>query len=276
MIQDLNGLVFKNEFSIRRDPKDNDQVFVFDNRSVLIKGDGVDSSITLPFAKDFDKKHLTYLFLIDDVAYYLFNGDERTVDIDGFSFNSIHIFRQANPKSTCFAGFTAYHLYEWYSKNLFCGRCGSRLEHSENERALICPECSNVVYPKIAPAVIVGITDGDKIVVTRYNGREYSGGSLVAGFCEIGESFEQTAIREAQEEVGLKIKDLKYFGSQPWGIDSNILVGYMAKVDGSTMIKRDHNELSEALWVSRDEIEAQDDPISLTKLMIASFKKNGY
>ena len=99
---------------------------------------------------------------------------------------------------------------------------------------------------------------------------------MVAGFCEIGESFEQTAIREAQEEVGLKIKDLKYFGSQPWGIDSNILVGYMAKVDGSTQIKRDQNELSEALWVSREDIEAQDDPISLTKLMIASFKKNGY
>lgn len=276
MIQDLNGSIFKNEFSIKREPKEHDFVFVFDNRSVLTKGDGLDSPITLPYAKDFDKKHLTYLFLIDDVAYYLFNGDERTVDIDGFSFNSIQIFRQANPKITCYAGFTAFHLYDWYSKNRFCGRCGSKLVHSENERALICPECSNVVYPKIAPAVIVGITDGEKIVVTRYNGRVYTGFSLVAGFCEIGESFEQTAVREAFEEVGLKIKDLKYFGSQPWGIDSNILVGYMAKVDGSTQIKRDQNELSEALWISRDEIDAQDDPISLTKLMIASFKKYGY
>ena len=276
MIQDLKGSVFKNEFSLRREPNDNDQVFVFDNRSVLTKGDGKDCQISLPYAKDFDKKKLIYLFLIDDVAYYLFKGDERTVDIAGFTFKSVQIFRQANPKTTCFAGFTAYHLYEWYSKNRFCGRCGCKVVHSENERALICPECSNVVYPKIAPAVIVGITDGDKIVVTRYNGRVYTGFSLVAGFCEIGESFEQTAIREAQEEVGLKIKDLKYFGSQPWGVDSNILVGYMAKVDGSTIIKRDQNELSEALWVSREDIEAQDDPISLTKLMIASFKKNGY
>ncbi|MGN0901916.1 MAG: NAD(+) diphosphatase [Succinivibrio sp.] len=267
---------FKNEFSLKREPIKGDLVFVFDDRYVLTSGDGENDPVTLPDVTNFDSKKLVYLFCINNRAFYLYTGRVQSVDIEGYSFKSVQILRTANPKDLCFAGFTAFHLYQWYDVNRVCGRCGTKLEHSEKERALICPECGNIVYPKIAPAIILGITCGDRIVVTRYKDRPYRGMALIAGFCEIGESAEECARREAFEEVGLKVKDLKYFGSQPWGMDSNLLVGFFARVDGDMTIHRDSNELSEALWMDRLSLSAENDPISLTRSMIKHFKEHGY
>jgi NAD+ diphosphatase len=174
-----------------------------------------------------------------------------------------------------FAGETAWHLYLWYRDNRFCGRCGSRTQFHLKERAMECPECKNVIYPKIAPAVIVGITDGDSIVVTRYKGREYKGIALVAGFCEIGESMEDTVRREVMEEVGLKVKNIRYYKSQPWGFDQNILAGYYCELDGERKITRQEDELSVAEWITRDELQEQTNIISLTAEMIENFRRNG-
>ena len=276
MIQDLGDHFFKNEFSLRRKAIDSDFVLVFKGREVYLKGNGKDSPLKFPRASNFDKSKLIYLFSIDDNAYFLYNGEPSFDPIDGFEWQSNLVLRSDNPRIECFAGFTAYHLYNWYLNNRYCGRCGSLTTHSTSERALICPNCNNIIYPKIAPAVIVGITDSDRIVVTRYKDRPYRGIALIAGFCEIGETPEQTAHREALEEVGLKIKDLKYCGSQPWGLDSNILFGFMAKVDGSTKSIRDDSELAEAMWMHRNEIKDNESTISLTKTMIENFRRNGY
>ena len=275
MLQDIGEHIFKNEFSLKRTPSDDDFVLAFSGRNVYIKGNGTDSELELPKVRSFDRKYLTYLFSIDGNAYFLHTGNNEVLNIDGCSWQGNTVLRSDNPRMTCFAGFTAYHLYNWYANNRYCGRCGTETVHSSEERALVCPHCHNVIYPKIAPAVIVGITDGDRILVTRYRDRPYRGLALIAGFCEIGETPEMTASREAMEEVGLKIKDLEYCGSQPWGLDSNILFGFMAKVDGSTEITRDENELAEAFWISRDELPEPDSTISLTKTMIENFRKNG-
>ena len=170
------------------------------------------------------REHFRYLFSIDDRPFWLFSSfeedadarsvlaglkakscdpgkcvsDETRVDINPgscasghaedageYSVETLRVLRRTKPKEECYAGETAYHLYVWYRDNSFCGRCGEHLEYSHKERAMICPSCGNVVYPKIAPAVIVGIlnSSGDKIVMTRYAGREYKGHALVAGFC---------------------------------------------------------------------------------------------
>lgn len=270
MIQDLFPHQFYNEFSLKRDPEDNDEVFVFDGNNVLVSGDGSDSPLSLPKVSAFNRNDLVYLFRIDDKAYFLYKGDNSPCT-EGFSYLSKRVLRSDNPRTVCFAGFTAYQLYQWYCTSRFCGRCGSKTEHSTQERALVCPHCGNTVYPKIAPAVIVAVTDGDSIVVTQYRDRPYRGVALIAGFCEIGETPEQTCRREVMEEVGLKIKNLRYYGSQPWGIDSNLLLGYVAEVDGSRQIVRDENELAQALWKKRDELEPADPVISLTKTMIKAF-----
>ncbi|MGN1281329.1 MAG: NAD(+) diphosphatase [Succinivibrio sp.] len=272
MIQDIAPHVFHNEYSLKRKAKPTDYVFVFDANNILICGDGVNTPLSLPEASHFNSDDLLYLFSIDETAYYLYVSEIQCT-LDGYEYLTKRVLRSDNPRLVCFAAFTAYQLYNWYSTNRYCGRCGTLTEHSDTERALICPHCSNTIYPKIAPAVIVGVTDGDRVVITRYKDRIYKGIALIAGFCEIGETPEMTAIREVKEEVGLSIKDLEYVGSQPWGIDSNLLIGFTAKLDGDSTIVRDQNELSEALWVKRSDLELPDSDISLTRTLIIKLKK---
>ena len=136
---------------------------------------------------------------------------------------------------------------------------------------LRCPVCGNMIYPKIAPAVIVALTDGDRLLMTRYRGRPYKGYALIAGFNEVGETMEDTVRREIMEEVGLHCKDIRYCGSQPWGTESNLLLGYFAKLDGDAAIHLDRQELSEAEWLDREEIDIPADGYSLTNHMIQLF-----
>ena len=103
-----------------------------------------------------------------------------------------------------------------------------------------------MVFPKIAPAVIVGVTHGDKILMTKYAGREYKRYALIAGFTEIGETAEETVKREVMEEVGLTVKNIRYYKSQPWGFDSNLLLGYFCELAEEEEIHLDEEELSVA------------------------------
>lgn len=306
MIQDIAPKIMHNQF---RDygpeqMKDEDTAFVFEGRNVLCHVDE-QAGISFPKAGELlaagaSREHFRYLFSIDDRPFWLFSSFEEDADARSvlaglkakacdhgkcvsdearaeYSVETLRVLRRTKPKEECYAGETAYHLYVWYRDNSFCGRCGERLEYSHQERAMICPSCGNVVYPKIAPAVIVGIlnSSGDKIVMTRYAGREYKGHALVAGFCEIGETAEDTVRREVLEEVGLHVRNIRYYKSQPWGFDSNLLFGYYCTADEDEPIHMDDGELAKAVWVSRDEIGEEERNLSLTAEMIMHFKEGG-
>ena len=139
-------------------------------------------------------------------------------------------------------------------------------------RALECEKCHNLVFPKIAPAVIVAVTDGNRILMTKYAGREYKRYALIAGFTEIGETAEQTVMREVMEEVGVKVKNIRYYKSQPWGFDSNLLLGYFAELDGDDTISMDEEELSVAEWVHYKDVPDDSEGISLTREMMTKFR----
>lgn len=157
-------------------------------------------------------------------------------------------FRKAKPKATAFAAITAYHLYGWYRDNHYCGRCGRPTIHDNKERMVKCPVCGNMVFPKISPAVIVAVTDNDRVLLTKYAGRTYKNYALVAGFNEAGETIEQTVRREVMEEVGLKVKNLKYYKSQPWGLSGSLLSGFFCELDGDDKITLQEDELSLGTW----------------------------
>ena len=306
MIQDIAPKTMHNQF---RDygpeqMKDEDTAFVFEGRNVLCHVDE-QAGISFPKAGELlaagaSREHFRYLFSIDDRPFWLFSSFEEDADARSvlaglkaktcdpgsgasgearteYSVETLRVLRRTKPKEECYAGETAYHLYVWYRDNSFCGRCGEHFEYSHKERAMICPSCGNVVYPKIAPAVIVGIlnSSGDKIVMTRYAGREYKGHALVAGFCEIGETAEDTVRREVLEEVGLHVRNIRYYKSQPWGFDSNLLFGYYCTADEDEPIHMDDGELAKAVWVSRDEIGEEERNLSLTAEMIMHFKEEG-
>ena len=143
---------------------------------------------------------------------------------------------------------------------------------SDTERALVCPHCGRIIYPRILPAVIIGVTDKDRLLMTKYAGRRIPFYALVAGFNEIGETFEETVQREVMEEVGLKVKNIRYYKSQPWGIVDDILAGFYCDVDGDTEITLDRTELKEAVWVDRKDIEGQPQDLSLTNEMMIVFR----
>ena len=273
MIQDIEPHKYDSTFG-HFEVRDDDYILVFkENKTILIK-EGNEKRI--PKYKEIIGlldilENLIYMFSIDEKRFFLvLNADVKESDI--FVNESIQAFRSMNPQWMAFAGFTSYHLYMWYDSNRFCGRCGNKMRHSNKERALECTKCNNIRYPRISPAVIVGIIDGDKMLLTRYARGVYKNYALVAGYNEIGESLEETVRREVMEEVGLKVKNIRYYKSQPWGLSGSILSGFFVDVDGDSKITLDKNELAEAVWLKREDIPDSQLRISLTKEMIEIFK----
>ena len=276
MIQDIYPNIFHNEFG-NYELNDEDGLLIFDKEGrILISREGE----SIHFAKGLDAKtfdaspdSITYLFSIDEKKYFLlFNEPVQTEK--GFDFVSLNELRDSIVGTETFVAFTAFHLWQWYTDNRFCSHCGGKTVFHDKERALRCTECGRVIYPRINPAVIVGVTNGDSILITRYrNG--YAHNALVAGFTEIGETFEQTVAREVMEEAGIKVKNIRYYKSQPWGTAQDILAGFFCEVDGSTEIRMDKNELKYAEWVKREDIVLQPTDLSLTNEMMRLFRDGG-
>ena len=275
MIQDIEPKKMKNQF-VDTQVENSDSVFAFDGEQLVIHKNR-EGILTLPERRGMKGENgdFTYLFAIDNTRYFLYRKEIEALPM-GFETVNVRGLRQITSKDVCFAAATAYHLYVWSRDNKICGRCGVILVHSDAQRMLKCPVCGNEVYPKVAPAVIVGVCDGDKILLTKYAGRAYKRYALIAGFTEIGETAEETVKREVMEEVGIKVKNIRYYKSQPWGTDSNLLLGFFADLDGSGEISLDREELSTGEWFPRDNIPVEDDGISLTRDMIEAYRSGKY
>lgn len=271
MIQDIGLGRYHVEYEIH-EPSDNDFVWAFKVREVFLKKD--ENGTVFPRVKDLKGKgRLQYLFRIEGISHFLWWFDQEEPELPGFMFTSTQALRDPSLPDEAFAGMTAYHLFVWYRDNCYCGRCGKKAEIYDRERAMRCLNCGNIIYPKICPAVIVGIRNGNKLLMTRYANRPFRGRALVAGFCEIGEAGEDTVRREVMEEVGLKVTNIRYFGSQPWGSETDLLLGYFCDVEGDDTIVRDAGELAIAEWIEREDIEPQKNTLALTATMIETFRK---
>ena len=274
MIQDIYPHKFDNQFRAEQTASGDDMVVVFS------EGDRVlcrvtQESFLFPTAEDCrSKQGLIYLFALDDRRFFL-GTQEDLKRTDGYEYVSIKKLRKkdAAHRHLIFAAVTAYHLQHWYRMNRFCGCCGKPLQHARKERAMVCPACGAVFYPRINPAVIVGVTDGDNLLLTKYANRGMNFYALVAGFTEIGETFEETVRREVMEETGLTVGNIRYYKSQPWGFAQDILAGYYCDVIGDPQIRMDTGELKEAVWMPRDQVPGQPDDFSLTNEMMVSFRE---
>ncbi len=174
-----------------------------------------------------------------------------------------------------FGAFCALHLARWMLAHRHCGRCGAPLALSDG--CLRCAECAQEVYPTIAPAVIVGLTHRGRLLVTRYADRPYKGPALVAGYCEVGETAEETCRREAWEETGLRVGTLRYFASQPWGLSGSLLMGFFGEAEAPDVTLAD-GELAEAVWTAPADLPPPPDaagPLSLTAAMIEHWRTVG-
>lgn len=283
MLQDLSFGKLQNEFKNTQPEAENIVICIHDS-SVLLKRNA-DDSLELPrfsavqswsdsgLWQHWKDDRFRYIFRMQEVNYFLWMGEAGPCEDPGYHYESIRQLRQLISKEVCFAIMTAWHLFVWYRNNRFCGRCGTPTVHDEKERMMRCPACGNMIFPRISPAVIIAVTDGDRLLLSKYAGRSFTRYALLAGYTEIGETLEQTVQRETMEEVGLKVKNIRYYKSQPWGVDGNVLMGFYCDLDGNQEIHLDRTELALAEWHDRHSLPAHDDGISLTREMIRIFEE---
>ena len=275
MIQDIAPHIYHNEYKPSAPDKDS-FILTYENGRILLPRQDREEAITFPRFQELDGRldnlyvNYIYLFSIDDQRFYLIPHLD-TVLLPDYEFQDVRVLRTAHPQHLAFAGITGHQLFQWYSNRQHCGCCGKPMIHSQKERMMECPSCGNHEYPVLCPAVIVGITNGDKIILSKYEGRSFKRYALIAGFAEIGETIEETVHREVMEEVGLKVKNLRYYKSQPWSFSGTLLFGFFCDIDGDDTLTVDHEELSIAQWFERDKIIGQDTDSSLTNEMMMAF-----
>lgn len=276
MLQDIMPHVYHNEMRFRQ-PEPGDFVLHYREKGLLYLRETPDG-IELPTLKrtGADEAQLTYLFSIDDHAYDLLEGGGPLAETDGWHYAPAAQLRALEPGEAMFAAAVGESLYRWYRHQRFCGACGARMEKSGTERAMVCSACGNTVYPKICPAVICAVYDGDRLLLTRYRGRAFQKYALIAGFHEIGETIEDTVRREVMEETGVRVKNLRFYKSQPWVYSDSLLMGFFAELDGPDKITMQEDELSEAAWFRRSDIPAEHSHISLTGEMIERFRQGNF
>ena len=268
MIQDIYPSKLDNSFHLY-DIKDDDNLLVFDHDGRVLVSI-TDGQIHFTTAKDVNATKTVYLFSVDDKRYFL-AAEVCDHSKQGFSYHSVRELRDTCADKEMFAAFTAYHLHKWYFQNRYCGFCGALTGPDSKERALRCEKCGNIIYPRINPAVIVGVINEDSILITRYK-TGYAHNALIAGFTEIGETLEETVEREVMEEAGIRVRNIRYYKSQPWGMAMDILVGFYCDAC-DTDIKMDDSELKYAQWTKREDIVLQPNDLSLTNEMMRMFKE---
>jgi NAD+ diphosphatase len=141
----------------------------------------------------------------------------------------------------------AAQITEWARTHRFCGACGRATERAPGERSFKCPACGHVAYPRISPAMMVLIRKGDAVLLAMHVASPAKRFTPLAGFLEAGESIEEAVHREVFEEVGLRVHNLRYFGSQSWPFPHSLMIAFVADyLDGD--IRVDHDEIAEARW----------------------------
>ena len=164
----------------------------------------------------------------------------------------------------------AKHLLYWHRSSLFSGCCGSPTKLSEVEIAKICQHCQRVIYPTTSSIVIILIEKEGNILLARSPHFAKGMYSTLAGFVDAGESYEEAVHREVQEEVGIKVKDLTYFGSQSWPFPGSITVAYRAKyAEGEICI--DPKEIEDAKWFDPQKLPLLPHPCSISRHIIDDY-----
>lgn len=277
MIQDIMPHKFHNEY-LDRIVEDSDIVFIIHKNQIWMKVEN--NQIQLPTYQDLKEIFKTefscqYLFEIDEERYYLGDIHDNVDTLIQYGYTPCinGTYRYYEPMWKVFACATAEQLARWYQSHHYCGTCGSNYVHHKEQRALVCSKCGKTIYPTISPCVIVAITDGDRILLTKYAHGAYRNYALVAGFAEIGESIEETVHREVYEETGLKVKNLRFYKSQPWGFTDTLLFGFFAELDGEDIVTLQEEELAEAIWAKREDL-TDGTSLSLTNEMIQLFRNH--
>jgi NAD+ diphosphatase len=233
------------------------------------------SSISIPCLVNFGELGLTalsqnYLGRLDRTHCYAVELGEGTVPPGGMVFEGLRQVYGRLDEDLFWVAARAVQIVDWDRTHLFCGRCGAPLRTKTTERAKECPICGQLHFPRLAPAMIVLVERGRELLLAR--SRHFLPGmySVLAGFVEPGESLEEAVVREVREEVGITVKDIKYFGSQPWPFPHSLMIGFTATYAGGEIFLSDE-EIEDAGWFTVDNLPTVPGKISIARKLIDWF-----
>lgn len=167
----------------------------------------------------------------------------------------------------------ANQLVDWNQSHQYCGRCGKQNEDKSDERAKFCPQCGLINYPRLSPAVIVAVLKKDRILLGRNKRFKLPFYSVLAGFVEPGETLEECVRREIREETGIRVKNIRYFGSQPWPFPNSLMIAFVAEYAGGEIFV-DGSELIDAAWFAKDNLPQIPPRISIARKLIDWFTQS--
>ena len=185
---------------------------------------------------------------------------------DGEAVSLRQVFEIGGEAAFALAG-RAVQLLDWRQQHRYCGRCTTPTEAASGEHAMRCPACGLLAYPRLSPAIMVLVRDGERLLLARSPRFKPGVYSALAGFVEPGETLEQCAVREVREEVGIEIANLRYFASQPWPFPNSLMIAFFADYAGGDL-RLDPTEIEAAEWFTPDRLPLLPEPISISRRLI--------
>lgn len=239
--------------------------FVFSKDQLLIH----EEKKSLPDRCDLTLQNTLYMGTFE--SKHLFVGEMKGEELipQGFFLKGLQALYGAMDEEEYSLAGQALQLIDWDRMHQYCGCCGHLTFHRKHERCRECSSCGHLAYPKLAPVVMVLIKRGQQILLARgphFPGNMYS---VLAGFVDPGETLEQCVVREVFEEVGLKVGNLRYFGSQPWPFSRSLLIGFICDWEEGE-IHIDPAEIEDAKWFDYNDLPEIPSFLSLARILIES------
>ena len=214
--------------------------------------------------------HQNYIGCLDGRHCYAVELPEGIAPPQGMTFEDLRrTYGRMDEDLFSVAG-RAVQIIDWDRTHQFCGRCGARTKTHPTERAKECPQCGTLHFPRLAPAIIVLVERGREMLLARARRFPTAMYSTLAGFVEPGETLEEAVVREVQEETGITVKKIRYFGSQAWPFPHSLMIGFTASYAGGQITLSDEENV-DAGWFTADDLPSLPDKMSIARELIDSF-----
>lgn len=248
--------------------------FVFNQNKILV----TDNEIKIPCTKNIEEFDIfpirtQYLGTLDGHPCYSAEVNFDTDELKKMDFRELRSLYGVLDEDVFLLAGKAFQIVNWDQTHQYCGRCGFQTEALQGENAKICPECGFISYTRISPAIITAVLKDDKILLARGSNFPENWYSIIAGFVEPGETLEECVKREVAEEVGLKVKNIRYFGSQPWPFPHSLMIGFISEYE-SGEICVDNYEITDAKWFSIDNLPELPSKMSISREIIDWYIKS--
>lgn len=251
--------------------------FVFSNERILVEMGP--ASARVPLVEKLDVLGIRpvrsqYLGHFDEIACYSAELSTEPTLPPGWTFQNLRRLFGLLDESMFDVAVRAKQIVLWDRTHRYCGQCGAATRDMEAERAKLCPKCGMMSYPRLSPAVIVAVTRDDEILLARAQRFPEGFYSVLAGYVEPGETLEDCVIREIGEEVGISVRNIRYFGSQSWPFPHSLMIAFTAE-HASGDIRPDPSEIADAGWFHRGDLPWIPEKISIARRLIDWYVSSG-